>query len=86
MTSLFELTHPIAVQDKQDVIFAGSDEPCALATLTSLGSINRENNEALSSALAEALGEFGVANDRYYLNCFDVPRENCGFKGKTFAS
>jgi Macrophage migration inhibitory factor (MIF) len=68
------------------MIFGGSDAPCALATLTSLGSINKANNESLSAELASVLGEFGVESNRYYLNCFDVPRENCGYKGATFAS
>ena len=67
------------------MIFGGSDEPCALAMLTSLGAINKRNNEKFSAALAELLSEYGVDSGRYYINFFDVPRENCGFKGATFA-
>jgi phenylpyruvate tautomerase len=74
-----------AVQDGQDMLFGGTDEPCALATLTSLGAINKSNNENFSAAIAGILEEHGVPSDRYYVNFFDVPRENCAYRGATFA-
>mmetsp|Transcript_3936 Transcript_3936/g.8865 ORF Transcript_3936/g.8865 Transcript_3936/m.8865 type:complete len:185 (+) Transcript_3936:18-572(+) len=69
------------------MIFGGSDEPCALACVYSLGAINKTNNEKLSAEVARLLQETcDVAPNRYYVNFFDVPRENCGYNGKTFAS
>ena len=46
------------------MLFGGSDAPCALANLTSLGAVNKENNEKLSAELAVVLAEFDVASDR----------------------
>jgi hypothetical protein len=74
----------IAVQDGLDIIFGGSDGRWALANLTSLGAINKSNNEKYSAAIAELLEEHGVPSDRYYVNCFDVPRENCAYRVASF--
>ena len=47
---------------------------------------NQENNGALTAAISALLEEHGgVANNRIYINFFDVPRANCGWSGRTFA-
>ena len=51
----------------------------------SLGSINKENNGALTTAVTELLEPFGVVDSRIYVNFFDVPRANVGWKKGTFA-
>ena len=75
----------IAVNDGVDIIWAGEETPCALGVVYSLGAINRENNAKVTASLTDLLAEFGVPADRIYINFFDVPRENMGYNGKTFA-
>ena len=51
-----------------------------------LSARNQENNGALTAAISALLEEHGgVANNRIYINFFDVPRANCGWSGRTFA-
>lgn len=75
----------ICVTDKKDMIWGGEDTPCALGCLYSLGSINNENNKKVSAELSKLLADFGVPANKIYINFFDVPRENCGYNGGTFA-
>ena len=76
----------VAVLDEQDMIWGGDAAPCALCNVASLGSINYENNTALSGAITSLMGEFDVAPSRMYTNFWDIgPRENCGYNGVTFA-
>ena len=51
----------------------------------SLGAINLDNNKKVTSEITKLLDEFGVAPNNMYINFFDVPRENCGYNGATFA-
>mmetsp|Transcript_23815 Transcript_23815/g.37235 ORF Transcript_23815/g.37235 Transcript_23815/m.37235 type:complete len:207 (-) Transcript_23815:71-691(-) len=75
----------VVVADKQDMIWGGSEEPCAVGNCYSLGSINLENNKKVQAELTQLLDDFGVAPNRIYVNYWDVPRENCGYNGATFA-
>ena len=66
--------------------FGGTTDPCAVGCVYSIGSINQENNAALTAAISELLEQHGgVTNNRIYINFFDVPRANCGWSGRTFA-
>ena len=58
----------VCVHDDAAVIWAGEETPCALGTVCSLGSINQENNAALTAAISELIEPFGVSSDRMYLN------------------
>jgi len=76
----------VCVLDGLDMIWAGEDTPCALCSVISLGGINLSNNSALSKEICAMLGEdFGIPDDRVYIAFTDVPRENMGYKGATFA-
>ena len=75
----------VCVNDGCDMIWGGEDTPCALGTLYSLGAINLENNKKVTAKITELLGEFDVAPNKMYINFFDVPRENIGYNGATFA-
>ncbi|CAE7611819.1 unnamed protein product [Symbiodinium pilosum] len=75
----------VSVQDGQDIIWGGSDAPCALCKVISLGSINKENNGALTKKVSELLAEFDVPPNRIYVNFFDLERQNVGYNGATFA-
>jgi len=75
----------VVAQDGLDMVWGGSDDPCALCRVTSLGSINVENNRELSKDLCELLGEFGIPGTRIYITFEDVKRENMGYDSATFA-
>eukprot|EP00240_Pyramimonas_obovata_P006589 CAMPEP_0118933740 /NCGR_PEP_ID=MMETSP1169-20130426/12322_1 /TAXON_ID=36882 /ORGANISM="Pyramimonas obovata, Strain CCMP722" /LENGTH=184 /DNA_ID=CAMNT_0006876547 /DNA_START=101 /DNA_END=655 /DNA_ORIENTATION=+ len=74
----------VCVEDGKDLIWGGKADPAALCTLYSLGAINLQNNKALSAELCTLLAEHGIPSNRYYINFFDLPRENCGYDGATF--
>lgn len=75
----------VCIMDEQSLLFGGTDAPCAIAQLNSIGAINLENNRSFSEAFSALIAEHGIAEDRYYVNFFDVPRENVAFKSATFA-
>ena len=80
------ISHPaISVTDNVSMLFGGSDAPLALGCLYSLGSINMENNGKVQAGVTDALESFGVAENRIYINFFDVPRANVGWNRATFA-
>lgn len=53
------------MQDEQSLLFGGTDAPCAIAQLNSIGSINLENNRAFSAAFSALIAEHGIPEDRY---------------------
>ena len=66
--------------------FGGTTDPCAVGCVYSIGQINQENNGKLTAAISELLEKHGgVADNRIYINFFDVPRANCGWSSRTFA-
>ena len=66
--------------------FGGTTDPCAVGCVYSIGQINQQNNAALTASVSALLEKHGgVANNRIYINFFDVPRANCGWSGRTFA-
>lgn len=68
----------VCVTDKLDLLFGGSDAPCAIGCVYSIGEINQKNNAALTAAIADLLFAYGgIHDDRIYLNFFDVPPANC---------
>lgn len=75
----------VSITDKADVIFGGSDDPTALGCLYSIGGISTESNGAIQSDVTELLEPHGVKEDRIYINFFDMPRGNVGWKKRTFA-
>lgn len=75
----------VAITDKADVIFGGSDEPTALGCVYSIGAIAMESNGAIHSSVSDLLEPYGVAANRIYINFFDMPRANVGWNKKTFA-
>lgn len=75
----------VCVNDKLDLIWGGEPTPCALGVLYSIGSIGKESNGKLMAQLSALLEPLGVPKDRIYVNFFDVPRENVGWNGATFA-
>eukprot|EP00537_Pseudo-nitzschia_pungens_P009679 CAMPEP_0172381396 /NCGR_PEP_ID=MMETSP1060-20121228/70926_1 /TAXON_ID=37318 /ORGANISM="Pseudo-nitzschia pungens, Strain cf. cingulata" /LENGTH=144 /DNA_ID=CAMNT_0013109169 /DNA_START=117 /DNA_END=551 /DNA_ORIENTATION=+ len=75
----------VSITDNASVIFGGSDEPCALGNLYSIGAISMENNGAMQSKITDILSDFGLAENRMYINFWDMPRANVGWSRRTFA-
>mmetsp|Transcript_4559 Transcript_4559/g.5245 ORF Transcript_4559/g.5245 Transcript_4559/m.5245 type:complete len:116 (+) Transcript_4559:76-423(+) len=68
-----------------NITWGGTTDPCALCNLISLGQINKENNTKVSEKLAEILKEIlDIESNRYYINFFDMERENVGYNGTVF--
>jgi phenylpyruvate tautomerase len=51
----------------------------------SIGSIAMESNGKITSDVTDLLEPFGVAENRIYINFFDMPRANLGWSRRTFA-
>ena len=75
----------VSITDKADVIFGGSDEPTALGVVYSIGAIGTESNGAITKDITDLLEPLGVAENRIYINFFDMPRANVGWSRRTFA-
>lgn len=75
----------VSVTDKASMIFGGTDDPCALGIMGSIGAIAMESNGAITSDVTDLLEEFGVKESRIYINFFDLPRANVGWSRRTFA-
>lgn len=70
------LTGGRCVQDEQSLLFGGTDAPCAIAQLNSIGSINLSNNRSFSAAFSALISEHGIPEDRFvavYASC--VPHD-----------
>ena len=76
----------VDVQDGQFLTFAGTEDPCALCELLSIGGINLESNTRFSAALSEVLAALGVPKTRYYVTFVDADRANIGYNAATFAN
>ena len=74
----------VSINDNASVIFGGTDDPTALGCLYSIGAIAQESNGAIQAAVTDLLEPFGVAENRIYINFFDMPRANVGWSRKTF--
>eukprot|EP00539_Tryblionella_compressa_P016087 CAMPEP_0178842368 /NCGR_PEP_ID=MMETSP0746-20121128/15463_1 /TAXON_ID=913974 /ORGANISM="Nitzschia punctata, Strain CCMP561" /LENGTH=175 /DNA_ID=CAMNT_0020505685 /DNA_START=21 /DNA_END=548 /DNA_ORIENTATION=+ len=75
----------VSITDNASVIFGGSDDPCALGSLYSIGAIGMEPNGKIQAAVTDLLEPYGLKEDRIYINFFDVPRANVGWSRRTFA-
>eukprot|EP00591_Stephanopyxis_turris_P013076 CAMPEP_0195530470 /NCGR_PEP_ID=MMETSP0794_2-20130614/33358_1 /TAXON_ID=515487 /ORGANISM="Stephanopyxis turris, Strain CCMP 815" /LENGTH=127 /DNA_ID=CAMNT_0040661987 /DNA_START=184 /DNA_END=564 /DNA_ORIENTATION=- len=69
----------VAITDNASVIFGGTDDPCALANMNSIGAIAMESNGAITKDVTELLEPFGLSQDRIYINFFDLARANVGW-------
>ncbi|XP_025089278.1 macrophage migration inhibitory factor homolog [Pomacea canaliculata] len=75
----------VRVSPGQMMIFGGTDDPCGMVELESLGSVGGAKNKRLIAAIGHHIQEaLGIPQDRFYIKITDVPRENLGFNGKTF--
>ena len=78
-------TVAVSINDNASVIFGGTDEPTALGCLYSIGAIAMESNGKIQASVTDLLEPYGVAENRIYINFFDMPRANVGWSRRTFA-
>ncbi|CAH1985874.1 unnamed protein product [Acanthoscelides obtectus] len=64
--------------------FGGSNEPCAYASLMSIGALGVSENKKHSKAIAECMASIGVPADRMYIHFVDSPSSVVGYNGSTF--
>ncbi|RHZ54794.1 hypothetical protein Glove_423g66 [Diversispora epigaea] len=74
------------LEDCKSLYFGGTNAPAFTVRVKSLGSLGLEHNKEISKKLSEFLyNELGTPNDRGYIFFENPGRENCGWKGTTFA-
>ncbi|XP_078064842.1 macrophage migration inhibitory factor-like [Mustelus asterias] len=81
-------TQYIAVHIVPDQIlhFGGSSEPCALASLSSIGKLGVKQNKTYSKVLFDLVNKhLHICPDRMYIVFQDLEPGNVGYNGNTFA-
>lgn len=77
----------VLVQPDQLMSWGGSDDPCAIVSLGSIGQISKDKNikttQAISSRLEQTLG---IKDDRIYIIFTDLQAANVGYTNTTFAT
>ncbi|EFN53805.1 hypothetical protein CHLNCDRAFT_136510 [Chlorella variabilis] len=75
----------VSLETGKQMMFGGTEEPCAFGELISIGSIGGEKNKKISAALAEVVQRhLGVPASRMYIKFYDVARSDFGWNGTTF--
>ncbi|GIX79067.1 macrophage migration inhibitory factor [Caerostris extrusa] len=76
----------VHVNPDQLMSWAGTSDPCAVATLGSIGSLGTSQNAKISKALFDHVKDnLGINSDRMYITYVDLERANVGYLGTTFA-
>ncbi|XP_042207489.1 macrophage migration inhibitory factor homolog isoform X2 [Homarus americanus] len=75
----------VRVIPDQLMTFGGSSDPCATALLISLGKLGVEENKGHAAKIYEFVeNSLGIPGDRMYIQFFDKPSSEIGYKGTTF--
>ncbi|KAG8597201.1 hypothetical protein GDO81_002190 [Engystomops pustulosus] len=76
----------IIIHAGQQMMFAGTNEPCGLCSLQSIGKTGGPRNENYSKILCEFLNkQLQIRPDRVYINFIDINGANVGWNCTTFA-
>ncbi|KFM75924.1 Macrophage migration inhibitory factor, partial [Stegodyphus mimosarum] len=76
----------VHINPDQLMSWAGSSDPCAVASLGSIGSLGKGQNIKISGKLFSHIKEtLGINEDRMYITYVDLERANVGYAGTTFA-
>lgn len=73
------------LEDDAVIAFGGELGAAAFVEVRSIGGLSSTVNEALAREICECLEQrFGIDPARVYINFFDVPPGDWGWKGSTF--
>uniref|UniRef100_A0A8C6GZR3 Macrophage migration inhibitory factor n=1 Tax=Mus spicilegus TaxID=10103 RepID=A0A8C6GZR3_MUSSI len=76
----------VHVLPNQLMTFRGTNDPCALCSLHSIGKIGGTQNRNYSKLLCGLLSDrLHISLDRVYINYYDMNAANVGWNGSTFA-
>ncbi|MFP4417456.1 MAG: phenylpyruvate tautomerase MIF-related protein [Chitinispirillaceae bacterium] len=72
--------------EEKTIVMSATTKPAAFAVLSSIGGIDADSNREFSQNICSLLkDQLGIEQDRVYLHFSDVPGENWGWNGSTFA-
>ena len=75
----------VNLQVEQAMVFGGSSEPAAFASLKSIG-LTEDRCPALAEAISELIRDtLGVPPDRVFVELLDIDRSRFAWNSKTFA-
>ncbi|KAK7475051.1 hypothetical protein BaRGS_00033732 [Batillaria attramentaria] len=75
----------VRVNPGQMMTFGGTDDPCGMVELESIGVVGGAKNKQLVPVIGSHVQEaLGIPQDRFYIKFTDVPRTDQGWNGKTF--
>ncbi|CAG5130087.1 unnamed protein product [Candidula unifasciata] len=75
----------IQVNPDQLMSFGGTDEPCAVISLASIGAVGGDKNRKLAPKLSAFIEQqLGIKQDRFYINIYDIDATACVWDGSTF--
>nr|CDJ88729.1 Macrophage migration inhibitory factor domain containing protein [Haemonchus contortus] len=76
----------VHVVPDQHMIFAGTDEPCGVGVLKSIGGVGgSKNNEHAKALFALIKDHLGISGNRMYVEFIDIGAADIAFNSKTFA-
>ena len=76
----------VHVVPDQLMTFSGTNDPCALCSLHSIGKIGGAQNRNYSKLLCGLLSDrLHISPDRAYISYYDMNAANVGWNGSTFA-
>lgn len=75
----------VHVVPDQLMSWGGTDDPCALLDILSIGKLGREENKKHSAVLSDYVGKhLGIDKDRMYITFHDADKAIIGYNGTTF--
>uniref|UniRef100_UPI004072FD72 hpMIF2 n=1 Tax=Heligmosomoides polygyrus TaxID=6339 RepID=UPI004072FD72 len=70
----------------QKMTFAGTDAPCGVGVLKSIGGVGEAQNNSHAKALFAIIKDhLGISGNRMYIEFVDIGAADIAFNGKTFA-
>jgi len=76
----------VIINDGVKMSFGGKTEPCAVASLSSIGAVGPDkNNDHTKAITTHLVNHLNIPQDRMYVMFADLQRTDVGWNGKTFA-
>lgn len=75
----------VQVIPDQMISWGGGSDPCAIASVMSIGQLGVQENKKHSAILFQLVEKYlGISGDRMYISFTDMDKANVGYVGKTF--